>query len=103
MYQTGSGISQNYSYAIDWYTKACRNGSNPEAQYNLGMMYLNGHGVLQNYTIAHALYDMASANGVKDAGSIRDALAQKMTNEQIERAQKLALNWMKSWPNKLSI
>ncbi|HAT2056130.1 TPA: tetratricopeptide repeat protein [Legionella pneumophila] len=103
MYQTGSGIPQNYSYAIDWYTKACANGSNPEAQYNLGIMYLNGHGVLQNYTIAHALYNMASANGLKDAGSIRDALAKKMTNEQIERAQVLANDWIKNWPKKLSI
>ena len=95
------GIPQNYSLAIDWYFKACAKGS-PEAQYNLGMMYMKGYGVLQNYTIAHALYNMASANGIKDAARIRDTLARKMTNAQIEKAQILANDWIKNWPSKLT-
>jgi hypothetical protein len=101
MYQTGVGIPQNYSLAIDWYFKACAKGS-PEAKYNLGMMYMKGYGVLQNYTIAHALYNMASANGIKDAARIRDTLARKMTNAQIEKVQILANDWIKNWPSKLT-
>ncbi|MGL6029623.1 MAG: SEL1-like repeat protein [Legionella sp.] len=81
--------------------KACATGNSPEAQYNLGMMYKNGYGVLQDYTIAHALYNMASANGLNDAAQVRDALAKKMTSMQIEKAQTLASNWLKNWPNKL--
>lgn len=101
MYQTGQGIPQNYSLAKEWYMKACATGNSPEAQYNLGMMYKNGYGVLQDYTIAHALYNMASANGLNDSAKIRDTLAKKMTAMQIEKAQTLASNWLKNWPNKL--
>ncbi|KTD26051.1 Sel1 repeat protein [Legionella israelensis] len=95
MYQTGKGVSQNYALALDWYKKASKYGNNAYAQYNLGVMYTKGQGVLQNYTLAHAFYNLASANGIEDAATVRDMLAKKMTNEQIERAQTLAKEWTK--------
>ncbi|GAN31314.1 tetratricopeptide repeat protein [Legionella pneumophila] len=102
MYSTGKGVPQNYKLAIDWYMKSCSSSNNASAQYNLGIMYMKGHGVLQNNTIAHALFNLASANGVEDAAKLRDAIANKMTREQIEKAQTLASNWLKKWPIDLS-
>lgn len=95
MYQTGKGIPQNYALALDWYKKASKYGNNPHAQYNLGIMYEHGQGVLKNHTYAHAFYNLASANGIEDAARVRDMLAKKMTNLEIERAQTLAKEWIK--------
>lgn len=95
IYQTGIGVIQNYKLAIDWYKKASVQGNNPSAQYNLGIMYMKGLGIPRDYTIAHALFNLASANGIKNAAKIRDMLANKMTNTQIENAQNLAKKGVK--------
>jgi len=70
---------------------------NEEAQYNLGLMYARGEGVIEDDVIAHMWFNIAAncvckgvTNVVENAKKGRDALAQKMTPEQITKAQKLA-------------
>ncbi|MGO9144786.1 MAG: tetratricopeptide repeat protein [Desulfomonilia bacterium] len=89
MYLNGQGITQDYDEAVKWYRKAADQGE-VNAQYNLGILYFNGQGVPQDYVQAHMWYDLATAQGNKDASEIRETIAQKMTPDQIDKAQRLA-------------
>jgi uncharacterized protein len=59
-------------------------------------MYEAGHGVLQDHKIAHTWYNIATANGEKNSRTDRDSLAQKMTPEDISKAQHMAKKCMES-------
>jgi hypothetical protein len=91
MYKHGQGVPQDDAQALAWYRKAADQGD-ANAQNNLGVMYQYGQGVPQDYVIAYALYNLsATGNPSKDnrATSNRTALASRMTEQQIERAQQL--------------
>ena len=90
MYKNGQGVLQDYKEAIKWYRLAAEQG-NASAQFNLGVMYKNGYGVTQDYARAHMWYNLASAAGGSEYGTKnRDIIAQKMTPNQIEKAQEMA-------------
>ena len=59
----------------------------------LGVKYDYGRGVPQDYKEAHKWYNLAAVDGDKQAEMWRDAIAKKMTPEQIAEAQKLAREW----------
>ena len=95
MYDKGKGVEQDYKEAVRWYKSAARQDLST-AQYNLGLMYHNGKGVLQDYVLAHMWFNIAAVGG--DGGIVkgRDALARKMTAQQIEQAQRMARECMSS-------
>jgi TPR repeat protein len=69
-----------------------------DTQFNLGLMYDNGAGVPQDYVQAHLWFNLAASHLAKvqernSAASARDALAKRMTPEQIAEAQRLARDW----------
>ena len=55
MYANGQGVTQNYSKAFEWYSRAAAQGD-ADAQYRLGLMYASGQGVTQNYSKAFEWY-----------------------------------------------
>ncbi|MDB9751972.1 SEL1-like repeat protein [Gammaproteobacteria bacterium] len=58
-------------------------------------MYYKGEGTPQNFVMAHMLFNIAAASGHIDTAKFtRDDVADKMTPNQIEKAQKLAREWM---------
>jgi uncharacterized protein len=89
MYKDGQGVSQDYAEAAKWYRLAAEQGY-AAAQTNLGFMYDNGQGVIQNNVIAHMLYNLAGAQGSKNGGKNRDSIAERMTPNDISRAQEMA-------------
>jgi len=92
LYDEGQGVPQDYKQAAYWYRKAADQGD-AKSQVNLGFMYDNGQGVPQNYVQAHMWFNLADAQGAKLAIKNRDALAAKMTPQQIAEAQRLAAEW----------
>jgi hypothetical protein len=58
-------------------------------------MYRDGLGVPQDYVAAHMWFNLAARAEFWrfQAGGERDRLAAKMTNEQINEAQRLARKW----------
>ena len=62
----GVGIPQSYAKAAELLMQAATVGADPDAQFNLGLMYENGHGVEQSYACAADWYEMAivSGNGI---------------------------------------
>jgi len=91
LYDNGDGVPQDYGEAVRWYRLAAEQGD-AYAQFNLGDMYRLG--VLQDYVQAHMWYNLAVAQGHVDAAKARDAIAKKMTSEQLAEAQRLAREWL---------
>ena len=89
MYDQGQGVPQNYKEAFKWYRLAAAQG-HAMAQFNLGWMYGSGQGVPPDYVRAHMWFNLASAAGYADGAKNRDVTAQRMTPQQIEKAQEMA-------------
>jgi TPR repeat protein len=106
MYVNGKGVPQDFAEAVKWYRKAADQGY-AGAQNNLGLMYLKGNGVPQDYVQAHRWFNLAAASlsvsetGMR-AGAVhqRDAVAKRMTPDQIAEAQRLAREWLAAHPKK---
>ena len=102
MYANGRGVPPDYREAMRWYRKAAEHG-NADAQYNLGLMYRDGQGIAQDFVVAHMWLNLASSKSTGDdqkkRSAARDALAAKMTPQQIAEAQRLTREWE---PNKIS-
>jgi TPR repeat protein len=97
MYAHGQGVPQDYKEAVKWYRLSAEQG-NAHAQFNLGQMYYQGQGVTQDYIQAHMWFNLAGASGDADSIKNRDAVANKMTPEQIAEAQRLAREWKPKTP-----
>jgi uncharacterized protein len=85
-------VSRKYKEALKWHRLAAEQGD-ARAQNNLGVMYDEGQGVPQDYVQAHMWFNLAGASGHANAIKNRDAVARKMTPEQIAGAQRLAREW----------
>jgi len=72
-YLEGSGVTQNYKEAAEWFHRAAELG-NSTAQYNLGVMYDNGQGVVQDYKEAAKWYRKAAEQGNSNAQNNLGAL-----------------------------
>jgi hypothetical protein len=96
MYQTGQGVPQAYDAAAYWYRLSAERGDTM-AQYLLGLMYDKGHGVPLDAVAAYMWLNLAAAGAPtrfrENYKRLRDAVASKMTNEQIAEGQWLALQW----------
>ena len=68
------------------------------AQFNLGAMYADGQGVPQDYVEAHKWRNLAasraSAEDRQFYAESRDAVAEKMTPQQVADAQQRATDWL---------
>jgi TPR repeat protein len=96
MYEHGFGAPQAYESAADLYAQAAALG-NPFAQAMLGLMYDKGHGVPQDFILAYKWLDLAAAHTrghEREAyARFRNAVASKMSPDEIAVGQRLALNW----------
>lgn len=90
MYQFGEGVATDNQIAVKWYRLAAEQG-NAEAQNNLGLMYVNGEGVVQSNISAYVWLYSAAFQGVSLAKWSQNQLEKKMTSEQLEQAQTMAL------------
>ena len=73
--------------------RAAANEGDRRAMLALGRLYLRGLGVLQDYIEAHKWFNLAAGRGEAAALKERDALAAKMTPEQMATAQERAAAW----------
>jgi uncharacterized protein len=96
MYEHGFGEPQAYTAAADLYVQAAVRG-NASAQGMLGLMYDKGHGVPQNFVLAYKWLILAAAHTSGRERDVylrlRDAVASKMSVDEIVEGQRLALNW----------
>jgi TPR repeat protein len=97
LYEHGFGVPQAYDAAADLYAQAAAQG-NPFAQAMFGLMYDKGHGVSRDVILAYKWLDLAAAHTrgkERDAyARFRNAVASKMSPDEIALGQRLALNWV---------
>lgn len=92
LYDYGRGVQQDFKVAVYWLRLSAKQG-NDSAQRRLGFMYERGAGVQQDYVQAYMWYNLGIANGAKTGTLRRDALAKRMTPEQIAEALQLVREW----------
>jgi len=96
MYSKGRGVPQNYYEAAHWYYLAAQRGHGG-AQFELGLMYNKGEGVRRDFVLAYFWLNLSASQAVGDdrdfKARIRDAVASKMTVEQVAAAQEMARGW----------
>ena len=101
MYENGFGAPQAYDAAADLYIQAAIKG-NPFAQCMLGLMYDKGHGVPQDFILAYKWLNLAAARASKPEREyflrLRNAVAFKLSPDQIVEGQRLALLWAPGRP-----
>lgn len=96
-YDTGHGVAQDSVEAVRWYRLAAAQGER-SAQYNLAGMYDVGQGTAQDVVRAYMWFDLSAAGGNSSAKDDLDALAKKMTPEQIAEAKQMAANCLQNKP-----
>ncbi len=96
MYENGLGVPQGYDAASDLYCQAAAAG-NPFGQAMLGLMYDKGHGVPLDVILAYKWLNLAAGRAGPAQRSyflrLRNAVASKMSTDQIATGQALALSW----------
>ena len=93
-YATGEEVSQNYSEAVRWFSKAGEQG-HVVAPATLGAYYWAGRGVPQDLGKAYFWSILAQAGG-DEASKYRVAvLASRMSHAQVVAAQQQANDWIK--------
>jgi TPR repeat protein len=92
LYETGQGVPQNYTKAVQWYQRAAEQG-NTLAQSQLGNMYRLGKGVSQNYIYAYMWFALAAKGGNANAKELRRFVASKMNPAEIAEAKRMVHEW----------
>jgi len=97
MYFEGLGVPQDYSEAGRWYRLAADHG-NAFAQFNLAILYARGEGEPPDNILAHMWFNIAAAHLTTPVSrdraiANRDAIAEKLSPDEIAKAQELARNW----------
>jgi len=97
MYRDGQGVEQDYTEALEWWHKAAEQGV-IDAQFALGNIYAGGSGIAQDNVLAYMWYDIVALQTGAEwlhaiAGSNRDAVAKRMTSEDVSKARQLAVEW----------
>jgi TPR repeat protein len=99
-YENGFGVPQNYAAAADLYLRAAERGD-AFAQSRLGLSYDKGHGVPKDVILSYKWLDLATARASRRERDfyqrLRDAIASKMSLEQVVEGQRLALIWSEHW------
>ena len=98
MCDRGDGTPQDYSKAVAWYRQAAEQGYAP-AQFELGNNYANGEGVPQNFAEAYLWFNLAATSGYQQAREQRDTYASKLSQEDINAAQKRSTELFESFQN----
>jgi len=97
LYEHGFGEPQDYDAAADFYTRGAVQG-NPFAQAMLGLMYDKGHGVPLDFILAYKWLNLAAArtqgHEQEAFARLRDAVASKMSKDEVAEGQRLALDWI---------
>jgi TPR repeat protein len=69
-------------------------GGQPDALFELGLMYCTGRDVTLDLIEAHKWFNLAAMRGNEEAKHYRSELAREMGKADVALAQKLAREWL---------
>lgn len=93
IYRNGEGVIVDQKEALKWYLLAAEQNV-PEAQNNLGYMYSNGQGVERNYLLSHMWFSISLINDNLGAQQAKQFIESEMTDEEIQKANQMAREWL---------
>jgi hypothetical protein len=93
-YATGDGVTQDYSEAVRWFTRAAQQG-HVVAQGTLGAYYWNALGVHQDLNQAYFWSILAQAGGDQASKYRASILASRLNRVEVISAQQQANDWLK--------
>lgn len=79
---------QDLPQALHWYELASLQG-HAQAQLRLGTLFWRGEGVPANNVQAYVVLKMAAVNGAEEALDSADMVAEEMSREQLEQANRV--------------
>ena len=85
-------FQKDFKRAEKFYSKAAEMGFGM-AHFRLGQMYATGRGSVRSLVEAHMHYNLSSYLGVTQGRSAMLVLEDQMTEDQIERAMRRAVNY----------
>jgi len=85
-------LQKDFKRAETFYSKAAEMGFGM-AHFRLGQMYATGRGSVRSLVEAHMHYNLSSYLGVNEGRSAMLVLEDQMTEDQIERAMRRAVNY----------
>jgi TPR repeat protein len=71
-------------------------GENPDALFDLGLLFASGRGAPVDLISAHKWFNLAAMKGRADAIAYRRELAEQMSADEIAAAQREARAWITS-------
>ena len=95
-YAVGRGVPEDDAESVRWLRLAADQGD-ADAQYSLGKRYERGLGVQQSIVVSHMWFTLAAARSSAENSDAyakaRDAVAARMTADQIAEAERRAQEW----------
>ncbi len=88
-YSQGLGVRQNFPRAHKWFEKAARQ-DNFLAQNALGLFYLHGRNMEKDYVLAYKWFYLSAQKGFDQAQENKRWTASRLSQEDLDRARKLA-------------
>jgi uncharacterized protein len=70
-------------------------GGQPDALFELGLIYCTGRDVSIDLIEAHKWFNLAAMRGNQEAKNYRLELSREMSKADVARAQKMAREWLK--------
>ena len=92
LYDSGEGVLEDDVEAVKWYRLAAEQG-HTASQYMLGFQTAIGKGTQKDFVNAYMWINLAAAKGDEDAVIAKKTLQERMTQDQIQKAQKLSREW----------
>jgi TPR repeat protein len=97
IYDHGLGVPADAAQAVKWYRRGAELGSASSLLY-LGEAYWKGRGVQLNKTAAYMWLLLAARSTIPEARKQEAALRGELSEKEIEKAQKNAIEWQKQHP-----
>lgn len=94
-YREGRGVPTSVIETANWFRRSALNG-NPIAQDQLGRLYVSGRGVPESLVGAYAWLSIAAAQGWEESKKTIELIEKAMPSNQLETAQKLADDCLRS-------
>ena len=97
-------MSRDLAQAAKWFRRAAERGD-PDAQFNLGLLYAHGKGMPKDFVRAHMWFDLAAASYAAKEGEDwaienrgwaarhRSWLAGQMSFAEVAKAERMARRW----------
>lgn len=94
MYENGQGVPRSEAEAAKWYRRAADQGHTGAQFYLAGMLSSGGSGVPQDLVQSYMWFKLSASGGQADfAERGRAQVARKMTQVQIDEAERRAAAW----------